>query len=117
MGAGSDGRPFHARRLMMETWEVFRRYGHKAPFEHCGTVTAADSEMALLMAKECFLRRREGEHLWVVARSDVHYFKDESLLEISADKSYRFPEAYRDVVELRERARERARELTGDKSR
>lgn len=97
----------------MDTWEVFRRRGHKEPFEHCGTVHAADSEMALLMAKECFLRRREGQHLWVVNRGDIHTFKDESLLEVGADKSYRFPDAYRDVVELRRKAKERARELAG----
>ena len=95
----------------MDTWEVFRRHGHKSPFEHCGTVHAADSEMALLMAKECFLRRREGEHLWVVNRSDIHSFKDETLLELSSDKSYRFASAYRDVVKKRERARERAAKL------
>ena len=59
---------------------------------------AADSEMALLMAKECFLRRREGEHMWVVKRSDIHSFQDESLLEIAADKSYRFNEGYREVI-------------------
>jgi ring-1,2-phenylacetyl-CoA epoxidase subunit PaaB len=92
----------------METYEVFRRAGHKEPFTHCGAVIAPDAEMALLMSKECFLRRREGEHLWVVRRSDLHSFADESLLEIAADKSYRFASAYRDVVSKRERARERA---------
>jgi ring-1,2-phenylacetyl-CoA epoxidase subunit PaaB len=97
----------------METYEVFRRAGHKNPFEHCGAVIASDPEMALLMAKECFLRRREGEHLWVTRRSDIHSFEDESLLEIAADKSYRFAEAYRDVVTKRERARQRATELSG----
>ena len=96
----------------MEVYEVFRRSGHKEPYEHCGAVIAPDSDMALIMAKECFLRRREGQHLWVVRRSDIHSFKDESLLEIAADKSYRFAEAYRDVVAKRERARARARELT-----
>lgn len=92
----------------METFEVFRRSGHKSPFEHCGAVIAGDPEMALLVAKECFLRRREGDHLWVTRRSDIHSFEDESLLEIAADKSYRFAHAYRDVVKKRERARERA---------
>jgi ring-1,2-phenylacetyl-CoA epoxidase subunit PaaB len=92
----------------METYEVFRRVGHKEPFGHCGTVTAPDSEMALLMAKECFTRRLEGEHLWVVRRGDVHSLKDESLIALAADKSYRFPHAYRDIVEKRERAKERA---------
>jgi 1,2-phenylacetyl-CoA epoxidase PaaB subunit len=67
--------------------------------------------MALIMAKECFLRRREGEHLWVVRRSDIHSFSDESMLEIAADKSYRFAEAYRDVVQKRERAKARAEEV------
>ena len=97
----------------METYEVFRRAGHKNPFEHCGAVIASDPEMALLTAKECFLRRREGDHLWVTRRSDIHSFEDESILEIAADKTYRFAEAYRDVVTKRERARRRAAELTG----
>jgi ring-1,2-phenylacetyl-CoA epoxidase subunit PaaB len=99
---------------MMQTYEVFRRSGHKSPFEHCGAVIAPDPELALLLAKEQFLRRREGEHLWVVRRSDIHSFKDESLLDIGADKSYRFASAYRDVVGKRERARIRARELASE---
>jgi ring-1,2-phenylacetyl-CoA epoxidase subunit PaaB len=95
----------------VEVYEVFRRGGHKDPFEHCGAVIAPDGDMALLMAKECFLRRREGQHLWVVRRSDIHSFKDESLLDIAADKTYRFASAYRDVVKKRELARQRAEEL------
>ena len=97
----------------METYEVFRRTGHRESFTHCGAVIAPDPEMALLMSKECFLRRREGEHLWVVRRSDISSFRDESLLEITADKSYRFASDYRDVVSKRERARARAREAGG----
>ncbi|MGH2806041.1 MAG: phenylacetic acid degradation protein PaaB [Actinomycetota bacterium] len=95
----------------MEVYEVFRRSGHKEPFEHCGAVIASDPDMALLMAKECFFRRREGEHLWVVRRSDIHSFSDESLLEIAADKSYRFASDYRDVVEKRSAARKRVQAL------
>jgi ring-1,2-phenylacetyl-CoA epoxidase subunit PaaB len=95
----------------MEVYEVFRRAGHKDPFEHCGAVIAPDHEMALLMAKECFLRRREGNHLWVARRSDIHSFSDESLLEVGADKFYRFNEGYRDVVGKRDKAKARAKEL------
>ncbi len=95
----------------MDVYEVFRRTGHKDPFEHAGAVIAPDGDMALMMAKECFLRRREGEHLWVVRRNDIHSFKDESLLEIAADKSYRFASAYRDVIAKREKAIERARAI------
>jgi ring-1,2-phenylacetyl-CoA epoxidase subunit PaaB len=96
----------------MDVYEVFRRSGHKDPFEHCGAVIAPDKDMALLLAKECFLRRREGQHLWVAKRSDLHSFSDESLLDIAADKSYRFAEAYRDVVGKRDKARARAKELS-----
>ena len=95
----------------MDVFEVFRRSGHKEPFEHAGAVIAPDADMALLMGKECFLRRREGEHMWVVKRGDIHSFQDETLLEIAADKSYRFASAYRDVVTKRERARRRAQEV------
>ena len=95
----------------METYEVFRRAGHKEPLTHCGAVIAPDAEMALLMAKECFLRRREGDRLWVVRRTDLHSFEDETLLEVGGDKSYRFASDYRDVVHKRERARRRAQEL------
>ncbi len=97
----------------MEVYEVFRRSGHKEPFQHAGSVIAPDPNMALLMAKECFSRRREGGHLWVVPRSAVHSFKDESLLDIAADKSYRFASDYRDVVEKRAAARKRSAELQG----
>jgi hypothetical protein len=48
-----------------------------------------------------------------VRRTDIHSFKDESLLEIAADKSYRFASAYRDVVTKRDRARARASEIKG----
>jgi ring-1,2-phenylacetyl-CoA epoxidase subunit PaaB len=97
----------------MEVFEVFRRSGHREPFEHAGAVIASDPDMALLMAKECFFRRSEGEHLWVVARGDIHSLADESLLEIAADKSYRFASDYRDVIEKREQALARVRELKG----
>jgi ring-1,2-phenylacetyl-CoA epoxidase subunit PaaB len=96
----------------MEIYEVFRRTGHKEPFEHCGSVIASDPEMSLLMAKECFLRRREGEHLWTVKRTDIHSFKDETILQPAGDKSYRYASAYRDVMSKRERAKKRAAELS-----
>ena len=95
----------------MDIYEVFRRGGYKDPFEHCGSVIASDPEMALLLAKECFVRRREGQHLWVTRRSDIHSFHDESLLEVAGDKEYRFASGYRDVVGKRERAKARAREI------
>ena len=99
----------------MEIYEVFRRTGHKDPFEHCGSVIASDPEMALLMAKECFLRRREGQHLWVTKRTDIHSFRDESLLEVAGDKEYRFATRLPGVVEKREKAKARAKEAQANR--
>jgi ring-1,2-phenylacetyl-CoA epoxidase subunit PaaB len=100
----------------VEVYEIFRRSGHKSPFEHCGAVIAPDPQMALLLGKECFLRRREGEHMWVVRRSDIHALEDESVLEIAGDKSYRFASDYRDVVEKREAARLRVSSMASGAS-
>jgi ring-1,2-phenylacetyl-CoA epoxidase subunit PaaB len=96
----------------MEVYEVFRRTGHKDPYEHCGAVTAPDAELALIMAKECFLRRGEGEHLWVVRRADIHSFTGDPEIDIVAEKQYRHPSGYRDVMAKRERAIARAEELS-----
>lgn len=100
----------------MEIYEVFRRAGHKAPHEHVGAVTAADPDMALLMARECFLRRGEGEHLWVARRSEIHSYSQDPDIDIVADKSYRHPSGYRDVVTKRERAVARAQGIEGEAS-
>ena len=95
----------------MDVYEVFRRSGHKEPYEHCGAVIAPDPDMASIMAKECFLRRGEGEHLWIVSRSDIHAISKNIDENVVADKSYRYASAYRDVVSKRERARKRADEV------
>lgn len=100
----------------MDVYEVFRRTGHKEPFEHCGAVIAPDPDMASIMAKECFLRRGEGQHLWIVSRGDIHSIsKAEGEGEV-ADKSYRYASAYRDVVSKRDRARTRAQGVMAGRS-
>lgn len=97
----------------MEVWEVFLQKGHHDPFVHVGAVLAPDHEMAMTYAKECFLRRREGRNLWIARREDIHVVEDPAIFEQVIDKSYRYPEAYRGVVEKREMARKRAEALTG----
>jgi ring-1,2-phenylacetyl-CoA epoxidase subunit PaaB len=91
----------------MEIWEVFQQKGPHDPYVHVGSVLAPDQQMALAYAKECFFRRMEGKGLWVVRREDVHSLNDPGLLEQITDKSYRYPEAYRGVVEKRELAKAR----------
>lgn len=89
----------------MEVWEVFQQKGPHDPFVHVGSVLAPDRQMAITYAKECFFRRREGRGLWVVRRADIHALNDPQLLDQVTDKSYRYPEAYRDVVQKRETAK------------
>lgn len=89
----------------MEIWEVFQQKGSHDPYVHVGSVLAPDRDMAIAYAKECFFRRREGKGMWVVRRRDVHALGDPRLLEQVTDKSYRYPEAYRGVVEKREAAK------------
>jgi ring-1,2-phenylacetyl-CoA epoxidase subunit PaaB len=93
----------------MEVWEVFQQKGPHDSFVHVGGVLAPDREMAIAYAKECFFRRKEGRGLWVVRRSAIHAPDDPRILEQVTDKSYRFPESYRNVVEKRERAKSRVR--------
>lgn len=88
----------------MEIWEVFQQKGPSDPYVHVGSVLAPNREVAIVYAKECFFRRMEGRGLWVVRREDVHRLNDPSMLEQVTDKSYRYPEAYRGVVEKRELA-------------
>lgn len=97
----------------MEVWEVFQQKGPHDPYVHVGSVLAPDSELAIAYAKECFYRRMEGKGLWVVRRADLHVLGDPSFLDQTTDKSYRYPEAYRGVVEKREKAKERAQVLKG----
>lgn len=89
----------------MEVWEVFQQKGSQDPFVHVGSVLAPDREMAIAYAKECFFRRLEGRGLWVARREDIHSMNDPHLLEQLTDKSYRYAEAYRGVVEKRELAK------------
>lgn len=91
----------------MDVWEVFQQKGHHDPFVHVGSVLAPDRDMAMAYAKECFFRRMEGRNLWIAKRSDVHELADADLLEQVTDKSYRYPEAYRGVVQKRELAHAR----------
>jgi ring-1,2-phenylacetyl-CoA epoxidase subunit PaaB len=88
----------------MDIWEVFLQKGSNDPFVHVGQVLAPDREMATIYAKECFFRRSEGRDLWIVRREDINKLDDQSILEQVVDKSYRYPEAYRDVVSKREKA-------------
>lgn len=72
----------------MRTYEVFLKKPGKAPFEHAGSLEAPDAELAIVLARESYARRAEGEQMWVIDREDVHSV-DEEFIAPNADKPHR----------------------------
>ena len=75
-------------------WEVFIRSRSGLAHKHCGSVHAADAEMALQAARDVYTRRGEGNSIWVVQSSAIVASdpsdKDE-LFEPAMSKIYRHP--------------------------
>jgi ring-1,2-phenylacetyl-CoA epoxidase subunit PaaB len=78
-------------------WEVFIRSRSGLAHKHCGSVHAADAEMALQAARDVYTRRGEGNSIWVVPSNAVVASdpsdKDE-LFEPALSKIYRHPTFY-----------------------
>lgn len=88
------------------TYEVFLKADGKGEFRHVGALGAADSEMALMLARECYCRRGEGEQIWVVRRDDIAV-SDSTVTEPNRHKSHRHNDGKR-VAEHRRELREGA---------
>ena len=78
-------------------WEVFIRPRDGLDHKHCGSLHAADAEMALMAARDVYTRRGEGTSIWVVPSSAITASdpdrKDENF-EPAASKIYRHPTFY-----------------------
>jgi len=72
----------------MATYEVFLKKEGRDEFRHAGALDAPNDELALVMARESYLRRAEGARLWVVDRADV-IVGDEAYVAPNADKPHR----------------------------
>ena len=55
----------------MPVYEVFLKPAGKDPFEHAGSLQAPDDELAVLLARETYVRRGEGAEAWVVRRDHL----------------------------------------------
>ncbi len=55
----------------MPTYEVFLSEDGRDSFRHAGALDAPDEEMAVLYARETYVRRGEGSRAWVVARTHI----------------------------------------------
>ena len=78
-------------------WEVFIRPRDGLDHKHCGSLHAADAEMALNAARDVYTRRGEGTSIWVVPSAQITAsdpeVKDENF-EPAASKIYRHPTFY-----------------------
>lgn len=78
-------------------WEVFVRSKAGLDHKHCGSLHAADSKMAVQLARDVYTRRQEGCSVWVV-RSEQIIASDpadkEMNFEPMTDKIYRHPTFY-----------------------
>ena len=78
-------------------WEVFVRSKAGLDHKHCGSLHAADSGMAIQLARDVSTRRQEGTSVWVV-RSDQIVASDPGekgmYFDPAEDKVYRHPTFY-----------------------
>jgi phenylacetate-CoA oxygenase PaaH subunit len=85
-------------------YEVFRQERKGQPFQHAGSVEAADDHFADVYAREQYGRRGESAALWLVQREAIRVV-DEWADEF--DLKYRRVDGYSIKARLKE-ARERA---------
>ena len=78
-------------------FEVFIRARTGLHHRHCGSLHAADAEMALARARDVYTRRGEGVSLWVVPSTAITASDPgdkDMLFEPTASKIYRHPTFY-----------------------
>lgn len=78
-------------------WEVFIRPRNGLAHRHCGSLHAADAELALQAARDVYTRRGEGQSIWVVPSADIvasDPSAKESFFDPADDKIYRHPTFY-----------------------
>ncbi|MFK8024885.1 MAG: 1,2-phenylacetyl-CoA epoxidase subunit B [Ilumatobacter sp.] len=52
-------------------YEVFLKKDGKDEYRHAGALDAADDELAMVMARDTYVRRSEGNRIWLVRRDHV----------------------------------------------
>jgi phenylacetate-CoA oxygenase PaaH subunit len=95
-------------------YEVFRQERKGQPFQHAGSIEAADERFAEAYAREQYGRRGESVALWVVARESVMRIED---FVDELNRNYHRVDGYPLKEKLKE-ARERAgtsRAAAGDR--
>lgn len=55
----------------MQTYEVFLKKEGRDEFRHVGALDAPSDELALVLARESYIRRAEGADVWLVQRDNI----------------------------------------------
>ena len=72
----------------MRTYEIFLKRDGQEEYRHAGSIDAPDDELALLLARENYLRRAEGDLLWMVDRQPP-LIGDRDFVAPNSDKPHR----------------------------
>ncbi|MBU8906444.1 1,2-phenylacetyl-CoA epoxidase subunit PaaB [Desertibacillus haloalkaliphilus] len=98
-----------------DEYQVFSRKTAIAPAQEQFTLLAPNSEIALIMAQENFMRREPVYDIWVVKRSDIHALDEEQrekLVNRLDNKAYRETKGY---GYLRKKWREKEQDMFDEK--
>jgi ring-1,2-phenylacetyl-CoA epoxidase subunit PaaB len=77
-----------------DRYYVFKQDSVDAPHLNCGTVHATDPELALLHARDVFVRRPDCVSLWVVRAGDVSQVTRQGLADLPAEAAQGADVAY-----------------------
>lgn len=55
----------------MATYEVFLKQDGRNEFRHAGALQSPSDELAVVLARESYARRAEGDRLWIVRREHI----------------------------------------------
>lgn len=83
-------------RLEYHVYEVFAKTGENGSHEHQFSLLASSPDLALALAQENFLRRREVQSVWVVRRDHIHKSAPDD-----PDELFRLPKTYRETSDYR----------------
>lgn len=86
-----DGKQILEHEENWETYEVFHQKKRGDQHIHVGIVHASTPDMALVLAKEQYTRRRQTSNLWVVKTAQVYAtsYDDIDIFETTPEKTYR----------------------------
>jgi len=85
-------------------YEVFLKKDGRDEFRHAGSLDAPNDELALVLARESYARRAEGDRLWLVDRENV-ILGDTDFMAPNADKPHRHNDG-KAIAEHRRNVRE-----------